>query len=153
MSENTQEVNPMQDFEENYKEMMQQGIEQMGAQFEQEVPNEYEPIFPGVTDSPTWEDIELWKAQFPKSKIFVFNLVDDGYIVRTLNRVEYKALAAREDLNSITREEQIAFMCCLFPRLDQATMGEGGAGIPAAISQFVMEVSGFQPVQEVQRLA
>ena len=128
----------------------EEAIKIMGEQFKEETPNTYEPIFPG---GPTWEEVNLWKVQFPKSKIFVFNLCDDGFVVRTINRVEYKNIVARTDLNAITREEQIAFQCCLFPKFDAAIMGEGGAGIPAAIAQFVMEESGFSPVQEVQRIA
>ena len=149
MSENTQQPKSLEDFENHYKEEMENGIEEIERNIEKEIPNEYEPL--GV-DGPTEADVELWKQQFPSAKIFKVTLSETIYILRTLNRVEYKMIVTREDLNALTREEVITKTCCLYPIIDSRILGEGDAGIPASLATLIMQVSGFEEPEEVQRI-
>jgi len=133
-----------------YKTMMGMGIEDIKKDSEANINNEYTPI---IEDGPTREDIELWKRQFPKSKIFRTVILDETFIYRTINRVEFKTLSARTDLNALTREEQICRICCLWPQLTPQFIGEGDAGLIGSLAQTIMDTSGFVPPDEVERLA
>lgn len=155
--------NLMEEFAEKYKEdieaindqqmhkdMMEYHEIDSEEALNQEVPHDYETL--GASEI-TEENIMEWKLQFPKSKIFSITLNDELFIIRTINRVEYKAIATRPELNSYTREEVIAKTCVLYPQLDSRIIGEGDAGIVGTLSQYILRTSGFIEPDDIMRLA
>ena len=126
------------------------GINQINESIAGGVNDQFEPV---AESGPTLEDIELWRKQYPKAKIFRVSITNEQYFYKTLNRVEYKNIIGRNDLNAISREEVIAHTCCLWPRLDAQTIGEGPAGNIASLAQIIMRTSGFDEPEEVERLA
>lgn len=106
---------------------------------------------------PTKAQIDEWKSKF--GKIYVTEVADEKYVVwRTLRRAEYRNLVAdmeRAVSNgasnaeaSMNNEEAITQMCSLWPSgLTLQGLGVDLAGLPAIISQQVMEASGFMSLQ------
>lgn len=143
-----QYVEAMQD--EEYMKMMESGVEEIDGSIAGGINGEYRPI---EDEGPTVEDIDIWKKQYPTAKIFRTVIAGEQYIYKTLNRVEYKNIISRNDLNAITREEVITHTCCLWPRLDAKAIGEGPAGNVASLAQIIMRTSGFDEPEELERLA
>jgi hypothetical protein len=147
-------MDKMREFEEQFipvgMEHLEEETEQIPQEEYDEVPNQYEEL---EQEGPTMQDVQLWKKQYPYSSIFQIVHMSQLYILRSLNRVEYKSIVAREDLNAITREEVIFKTCCLYPQISSQYMGEGGAGTPAIMAEFIMRISGFIEPEEVKQLA
>lgn len=99
------------------------------------------PIFengPGVSQ------IELWKKQFTKEKIFHTQILDKHFVFRTLNRFEYKQIVGIENIDALYREEIICHTCVLWPyNYDFKKMAAEDSGYPSTLAQIIMENSGF----------
>jgi hypothetical protein len=155
MSEEKQN-NVMDDFQEKMlreaelAEQQEQQEEYAQGESQEEIPHGFKGLYGTEV---TEQDISLWKSQFPNDKIFSMMLQDELYIFKTLNRVEYKAIVARDDLNSVTREETIVRTCALYPVMNAKYMGESPAGNIATLAQYIMRVSGFDEPELIERLA
>ena len=99
------------------------------------------PIFengPGVSQ------LDIWKKQFNKEKIFHTLILDKHFIFRTLNRFEYKQIVALENIDALHREEIICATCVLWPyNYDFKKMANEDSGYPSTLAQIIMENSGF----------
>jgi len=119
----------------------------INIQYEPENEDEYyidpndTPIFengPGVSQ------IDIWKKQFTKEKIFHTQILDKHFVFRTLNRFEYKQIVAIENIDALYREEIICHTCVLWPfNYDFKKMAAEDSGYPSALAQIIMENSGF----------
>lgn len=99
------------------------------------------PLF---EDGPTIAQVELWKKQFSKEKVFHTQIIDRHFVFRTLNRFEYKQIVAINNIDSLYREEIICNTCVLWPmHYDFKTMAEEDSGYPSTLAQIIMENSGF----------
>ena len=70
------------------------------------------PIFEG---GPGVSQVEIWKKQFTKEKIFHTQILEKHFVFRTLNRYEYKQIVAIENIDALYREEIICKTCVLRP--------------------------------------
>lgn len=99
------------------------------------------PIFEG---GPGISQIDVWKKQFTKEKIFHTQILDKHFVFRTLNRFEYKQIVAIENIDALYREEIICTTCVLWPRnYDFKAMAGEDGGYPSTLAQIIMENSGF----------
>ena len=99
------------------------------------------PIFengPGVSQ------VEIWKKQFTKEKIFHTQILEKHFVFRTLNRYEYKQIVAINNIDALHREEIICKTCVLWPyNYDFKRMAGEDSGYPSTLAQIIMENSGF----------
>jgi hypothetical protein len=99
------------------------------------------PIF---EDGPGVSQIELWKKQYSREKIFHTQILDKHFVFRSLNRFEYKQIVAIENIDALHREEVICTTCVLWPyNYDFKTMAAEDSGYPSTLAQIIMENSGF----------
>ena len=99
------------------------------------------PIF---EDGPGASQVEIWKKQFTKEKVFHTQILDKHFVFRTLNRFEYKQIVALENIDALHREEIICSTCVLWPyNYDFKTMATEDSGYPSTLAQIIMENSGF----------
>lgn len=99
------------------------------------------PIFEG---GPGISQIDLWKKQYTKEKIFHTQILDKHFVFRTLNRFEYKQIVAIENIDALYREEIICHTCVLWPfNYDFKKMAAEDSGYPSTLAQIIMENSGF----------
>lgn len=99
------------------------------------------PIF---EDGPGISQIDIWKKQYSREKIFHTQILDRHFVFRTLNRYEYKQIVAIENIDALYREEIICTTCTLWPRnYDFKTMAGEDSGYPSTLAQIIMENSGF----------
>lgn len=99
------------------------------------------PIFEG---GPGISQIDIWKKQYTREKIFHTQILDKHFVFRTLNRYEYKQIVAIENIDALYREEIICTTCTLWPRnYDFKTMAGEDSGYPSTLAQIIMENSGF----------
>ena len=99
------------------------------------------PIF---EDGPGISQVEIWKKQFSKEKIFHTQILEKHFVFRTLNRYEYKQIVAIENIDSLYREEIICKTCVLWPyNYDFKRMAGEDSGYPSTLAQIIMENSGF----------
>lgn len=124
-----------------------------------ELPDDSE-LWPG---GPLIGEIKAWKELYGDKSVYVTSITFDQHVVwRTIKRSEYKShirnmeklmqsgQLGQADAN-LYNEEAIAQLCILFPEYDRRTAGDELAGIPAIISQEVLEASGFVAL-EVRQL-
>jgi len=117
------------------------------------MPEDLPPETPLFEGGPTAGDIIEWKKEF--GDVYVTEISFENYVVwRTINRGEYKKLVkqvndmvesakySEVDIN-MYNEEAICSNCILFPVLD--SFEKELAGMPAVISQQILESSGFKP--------
>lgn len=116
---------------------------------------EHEPVpeedyYIDPDDTPLFEDgpgisqIDLWKKQFTKEKIFHTQILEKHFIFRTLNRYEYKQIVAIENIDALYREEIICHTCVLWPlNYNFKRMAGEDSGYPSTLAQIIMENSGF----------
>lgn len=108
------------------------------------------PIFEG---GPNVSQVELWKKEWPNHDIFAVEILGERFVVRTLNRFEYKQLVAMQNVNALQREEIICETCVFHPRnYDFKAMALSKAGIVSTLSQVIMENSGFTKEYAIQLL-
>ena len=99
------------------------------------------PIF---EDGPGISQVEIWKKQFTKEKIFHTQILEKHFVFRTLNRYEYKQIVAIENIDALYREEIICKTCVLWPyNYDFKIMAGEDSGYPSTLAQIIMENSGF----------
>lgn len=99
------------------------------------------PIF---EDGPGVSQIELWKKQYSREKIFHTQILDKHFVFRSLNRFEYKQIVAIENIDALHREEVICTTCVLWPyNYNFKTMAAEDSGYPSTLAQIIMENSGF----------
>ena len=99
------------------------------------------PIF---EDGPGISQVEIWKKQFSKEKIFHTQILEKHFVFRTLNRYEYKQIVAIENIDALYREEIICKTCVLWPYdYDFKKMAGEDSGYPSTLAQIIMENSGF----------
>lgn len=99
------------------------------------------PIF---ENGPGISQVEIWKKQFSKEKIFHTQILEKHFVFRTLNRYEYKQIVAIENIDALYREEIICKTCVLWPyNYDFKKMAGEDSGYPSTLAQIIMENSGF----------
>jgi hypothetical protein len=99
------------------------------------------PVFEG---GPGFSQVDLWKKQFTKEKIFHTQILDKHFIFRSLNRFEYKQIVAIENIDALHREEIICSTCVLWPfNYNFKKMASEDSGYPSTLAQIIMENSGF----------
>ena len=130
-------------------------IPRIQAPMEQEYNIQYEPeaedeYYIDPDDTPIFEDgpgvsqIDIWKKQYTKEKIFHTQILDKHFVFRTLNRFEYKQIVAIENIDALYREEIICHTCVLWPyNYDFKAMAAEDSGYPSTLAQIIMENSGF----------
>jgi hypothetical protein len=98
-------------------------------------------IFEG---GPGFSQIQIWKKQFTKEKIFHTQILEKHFVFRTLNRFEYKQIVAIENIDALHREEIICNTCVLWPQnYNFKYMASHDSGYPSTLAQIIMENSGF----------
>jgi len=115
-------------------------------------------IWPG---GPTAAQIIAWKEQF--GDVFVSSFTPEHHVVwRTMNRLEYRTHVSNMEqmTNSGTvspaeagliNEEAMCEICILYPPFNSASLPAELAGMPSALSQDIVEASGFVAL-EVRKL-
>lgn len=99
------------------------------------------PVFDG---GPGIAQIEIWKKQFSKEKVYHTQILNRDFIFRTLNRFEYKQIVALENIDALYREELICQTCVLWPiGYNFQQMAQEDSGYPSTLAQIIMENSGF----------
>lgn len=97
------------------------------------------PVFDG---GPTRQEVEEWKEKY--GNVYFIPLSDRYYIFRGLTRAEYREAVNNQSLSMLDREELFTDKCVLFPRNYQTAKDKGGnAGIPSALTEVIMDKSGF----------
>lgn len=100
---------------------------------EQEVPG-----LPGVYPS----NIDAWKQQY--LSVFLYEIQGEPFLVRPLERAEYKEILMMPGTDPLIREEIMCEYCVLYPQgYDFSVMAHRKAGLPAMLSEFIMEISAF----------
>ncbi len=95
-------------------------------------------------NGPRLSEVELWKKQFSKERIYHVQILDKHFVFRTLNRYEYKQIVALENIDALQREEVICTTCTLFPySYNFKKMAKEDSGYPSTLAQIIMENSGF----------
>lgn len=119
-------------------------------------PEDLEPDTILFEGGPTAGDIVEWKKAF--GRVYLTEISFDEYIIwRTINRREYRELVKKINLVMETtgmhevelnmyNEEVICQLCILFPVMDEEEFETQLAGMPAIISQQILEQSGFRPI-------
>jgi hypothetical protein len=138
------------EMDENYTEIPRNGYtseQDYNIQYESQEEDEYyidpndTPIF---EDGPGLSQIDIWKKQFQKEKVFHTQILDKHFVFRTLNRFEYKQIVAIENIDALYREEIICRTCVLWPfNYDFKKMAAEDSGYPSTLAQIIMENSGF----------
>lgn len=113
-------------------------------------PQEEEDYYIDPNDTPLFEggpgisQVDIWKKQYTKEKIFHTQILDKHFVFRTLNRFEYKQIVAIENIDALYREEIICHTCVLWPfNYDFKAMAAEDSGYPSTLAQIIMENSGF----------
>ena len=139
-----------EELDEEYPE-----ISRVSPQLQPEYNIQYEPqaeeeYYIDPNDTPIFEDgpgisqVDIWKKQYTKEKIFHTQILDRHFVFRTLNRFEYKQIVAIEGIDALYREEIICHTCVLWPlNYDFKKMAADDSGYPSTLAQIIMENSGF----------
>lgn len=116
----------------------------------QHEPTTEEEYYLDLDDTPIFEDgpgisqIDIWKKEYSKEKIFHTLILDKHFVFRTLNRFEYKQIVALENIDALYREELICQTCVLWPfNYNFKKMAAEDSGYPSTLAQIIMENSGF----------
>lgn len=142
----------------------EEAVEEVVEEEEDFVPTSIDDLDPAEElweSGPTVGQIQQWKQAY--GDVYVTSISLDRHIVwRTIGRGEYRdhvknmeQLIATGQLSqaeaNLFNEEVIAETCILYPEYNHQSLQSELAGIPAIISQEVMEASGFMAV-EVRQL-
>lgn len=93
---------------------------------------------------PTKSMIQLWKKQFGDYDVFYVEVADERFIIRSLNRHEYKSITSIKNSNALNREEMICETVVLYPlNYSFEQMAVKRAGIPSSLAEIIMKKSGF----------
>lgn len=108
-------------------------------------------------DGPTAGQVIQWKEEHGEVYVTSFDFAKEHYLWRTLTRGEYRLImqnlerivgsgkVSQSEAN-MDNEETITEMCLLFPRMTKADFRGSKAGIPTALSEEILEASGFKPI-------
>jgi len=136
-------------YEDIYNEPSEEEIEAAEDGFP-EIAEEDEPVFFG---GPLKSEIDSWKKQFKGQTVFITQVANEYFIVRTLNRYEYKQIIAIPNTDPLMREEIFCHTCVLWPRpYDWKIMASGKSGVPSTLATIIMEQSGFVKNYELEVL-
>ena len=95
----------------------------------------------------TQEHLDQWKSQF--GRIAAFPLYDEFYVIRALNRREWRTLMKPQDAQEMTdedMEEQIAIIATIYPKVDPSELRTSSqAGLATTLSRNIQMISGFVP--------
>lgn len=95
-------------------------------------------------NGPTKSMLQMWKKQYDGHDILFVNVSDENFIIRTLNRHEYKSIVSLQNSNALNREEIICETVVLWPEIfTWKEMATKKAGIPSALAEVIMKKSGF----------
>lgn len=108
-------------------------------------------------DGPTAAQMVAWKNQFKKVLITSID-IDEHVVWRRLQRHEYRNIVRQiEQLMSsgkftqteanLFNEEIICQVCCLYPTFSEGDFEQVPAGLPAILSQQILESSGFNAIE------
>lgn len=93
---------------------------------------------------PGQSQIDIWKKTFPHSQIMHTKIGLRDFVIRTLNRFEYKQIIVMPNIDALTREEVICKTCVLWPmNYSFKVMANEDSGYPGTLAQIIMESSGF----------
>lgn len=107
-----------------------------------------EEILPGLFLS----DVTAWKKQF-NDEVYMATIKDVTFVFRSLKRFEYKEITGIPNTNALMREELICEYCVLYPNeYTFASMAEAKAGLPAVLSEMIMDYSGFTRDVQIRKL-
>ena len=107
-------------------------------------------IFP---DGPSRSEVELWKKEWEGHDVLAVHIQNEYFVIRSMNRFEYKKLVALENIDALRREEVICTNCTLFPyQYDFKKLAVARGGIPSTLAQIIMEASGFTQEYQIQML-
>lgn len=102
---------------------------------------------------PFASQVEIWKKEYGEGHVFHIVVLDRHFVIRTMNRSEYKQLVALENTDALMREEIICSRCVLHPMgYTFKTMATDDAGYPGMVSQIIMEASGFSKDYGIEAL-
>ena len=139
-----------EEVEDDYPAISYSNSQSNADYYIQHEPEPEEEYYIDPNDTPIFEDgpgisqIDLWKKQYTKEKIFHTQILDKHFVFRTLNRFEYKQIVAIENIDALYREEIICHTCVLWPfNYDFKKMAADDSGYPSTLAQIIMENSGF----------
>lgn len=116
-------------------------------QYNNPVHEEDEELLPGFWAS----DLTAWKQQY--GDVYDITIKDVTFIIRSMQRFEYKEILSAPNTNPLIREEMICEYCVLYPQgYDFTKMASDKAGYPAILSEFIMDLSGFTKQVSVRKL-
>lgn len=100
-----------------------------------------EPICVG---GPTMAQVNLWKKEWANYRVMLVQIGDEYFVIRSLNRHEYKQIIALPNSNALQNEEIFCERCTLWPEnYNWKKMASGKAGVPSTLASVIMENSGF----------
>lgn len=125
-------------------------LEKVAKAQQQEKERGDKPIFEG---GPTESQVESWKRQFNGNVYLTAFSENEVYIWRTLDRYEYKIIAAQPNTDPLMREEMICEMCVLWPEnFNYEKQAKTKAGTVSVLAEQIMEASNFTRTVIPQRL-
>lgn len=131
---------------EMYEDDAETGLEPE-REYNNPIHTEEEELLPGLFQS----DIDSWKKQV--GDVWMADIKGEQFIYRTLQRYEYKEIVAIPNTDPLMREEMICEYCVMYPQgYDFASMANKKAGIPAVLSEVIMEHSGFTRDVKISKL-
>lgn len=136
---NADDVLGDEDDEEMSPEQQEQLIAQAQARLRQRLVEKYQ--VPA-------DALDQWKQQW--GRIAAFPLYDDIFVIRALNRREWRSITKPEangnPVSDEDLEERIAVQATLFPQLDPSKLRTSSyAGLATTLARNINMISGFVP--------
>ena len=145
------EVEDETDEWDSFYEETQDEFEGDGIEFAVPQPIKHNKDFRIYPGGPYQSQINSWKKQF--GEVYMLDINDERFVWRTINRYEYKEIVAITNTDPLMREEMICETCVLYPpEYDFERMANEKGGTPSALSEAIMEKSGFTRNYDIKRL-
>lgn len=93
----------------------------------------------------TLDIINELKASNPRG-IYKVVVMEDVFVIRTLNRDEYVDISNEEDTSVTEKEEIITATCVVWPQITLKEVEKLPAGAPTTLAEQIMLRSGFEAV-------
>ena len=93
----------------------------------------------------TVEVIQKLKEENPRG-VFKVVVMEDVYVVRTLEREEYVNMSNDTETSITEKEELISCSCIVWPNLSLKEVQKLPAGVPTTLAEQIMARSGFEAV-------
>lgn len=106
-----------------------------------------EELFP---NGPKTSEVSIWKKKYEGYGLFLIEVSEKPFVIRTMNRLEYKQIIAIPNIDALLREELICSKCIVWPKIDFENLASLDAGVPSTVSEIIMEKSGFTKEYAVQ---